>query len=189
MVYMKKRTMPAVVIFTLIWMLVDAEKKEENVALRGRATMSSNYRDSDSCLSAAINAIDGNPDGDYYHGSCFSTARENSPWWRVDLLETYTISHIVLTTRGSCCEDEIIGADILIGDFLNNYGNNNHRCAKVTSMGTQTFYCPGMKGRYVNVVNPGQYKALTFCEIQIFGVPVDSEENKSLLTQNTKNLR
>ncbi|XP_068136035.1 fucolectin-like [Hyperolius riggenbachi] len=177
MVYMMKITMSAVAIFTLLGMLVDAKLTEENVALRGRATMSSKYYGPDSSLTDAMNAIDGNTDTNYYHGSCVSTNGEFSPWWRVDLLESYKISHVVFTARGDCCgDDHMNGAEILIGDSLANNGNDNARCATITSSpqgSTQTFHCAGMKGRYVNIIMRKKHTALYFCEIQIFGVPVN----------------
>ncbi|XP_068135076.1 fucolectin-like [Hyperolius riggenbachi] len=175
MLYIMKRTTSVAVIFTLLCMLVDS-KEEENVALRGRATMSSTYIP-DGPLSAAINAIDGNQDSTFSHASCVTTDIEDYPWWRVDLLESHTISRITITHRKGCCSS-FSGAEILIGDSLANNGNNNARCAKITSTSggaTETFHCNGMQGRYVNVALPGKNGVVTFCEIQIFGVPVNNK--------------
>ncbi|KAM9316346.1 fucolectin-like [Gastrophryne carolinensis] len=148
----------------------------ENVALRGRSTKSSvTLRDA---YGDSIHAIDGNLDPMYFHGSCFSTEFQKSPWFRVDLLETYVISRVLITNRGDCCADYINGAKILIGDSLSNNGNNNQVCAKITSIplgGTETYHCPNMKGRYVNVVLDDITQFLTFCEIQIFGVPANQQ--------------
>ncbi|XP_073418094.1 fucolectin-like isoform X2 [Dendrobates tinctorius] len=149
-----------------------SRKGVQNVALRGRPTQSTNFES----LSAAINAIDGNVDPLYQHGSCFSSKSEPSPWWRVDLLETYTISHITITTRGDCCPDLINGAEILIGDSLANNGNNNPRCVKITTIpqaGSQTFQCDGMTGRYVNIIRPDITGYLSFCEVEVYGSPVN----------------
>ncbi|CAN2391709.1 eel-Fucolectin Tachylectin-4 Pentaxrin-1 Domain, partial [Pristimantis euphronides] len=145
----------------------------KNVALRGRATFSTNVGDRG--LSDAVNAIDGNVDPFFNHGSCFSTQSELSPWWRLDLLEAHKISHITITNRGDCCADFINGAEILIGDSLANNGNNNPRCAKVTTIplaGSQTYQCNDMVGRYVNIIKPGMTGYLTFCEVQVIGVPL-----------------
>ncbi|XP_018430855.1 PREDICTED: pentraxin fusion protein-like, partial [Nanorana parkeri] len=147
----------------------------KNLALQGRATQSTNYN----ALSSAMNAIDGNTESNYNQGSCFSSVSQLSPWWRVDLLETYNISHIMVTNRGDCCAANINGVEILVGDSLANNGNNNPRCAQIGSIqlgGTSTFYCPNMKGRYVNVILRGKTGYLTFCEIQVFGTPVPNEE-------------
>ncbi|KAM5165063.1 uncharacterized protein ACMZJ9_007476 [Mantella aurantiaca] len=151
-------------------------KKYKNVALQGRATQSTNYE----TLSSATNAIDGNLEAEYAHGSCFSSKSQLSPWWRVDLLASHEISHIMITSRGDCCADYLNGAEILVGDSLANNGNNNSRCAQITAIpqgATQTFNCFDMKGRYVNVILPGKTGYLTFCEIQIYGVPVTDDES------------
>ncbi|XP_073418096.1 fucolectin-like isoform X4 [Dendrobates tinctorius] len=168
--------------FIILWISVSGDsdhcflksrpKTLQNVALRGRPTQSTNFES----LSAAINAIDGNVDPLYQHGSCFSSKSEPSPWWRVDLLETYTISHITITTRGDCCPDLINGAEILIGDSLANNGNNNPRCVKITTIpqaGSQTFQCDGMTGRYVNIIRPDITGYLSFCEVEVYGSPVN----------------
>ncbi|CAJ0959664.1 unnamed protein product [Ranitomeya imitator] len=148
------------------------QKGVQNVALRGRSTQSTNFE----ILSASINAIDGNVDSLYHHGSCFSTKSEPSPWWRVDLLEAYRISHITITIRGDCCPEMISGAEILIGDSLANNGNNNPRCVTITTIplaASQTFQCEGMIGRYVNIIRPGITGFLSFCEVEVFATPVN----------------
>ncbi|XP_077343474.1 uncharacterized protein LOC143988082 [Lithobates pipiens] len=148
----------------------------KNLALYGRATHSTNVN----ALSSALNVIDGNTDPIYSQGSCFSSANQLSPWFRVDLLATYEISHIMVTNRGDCCAQYINGVEILVGDSLANNGNNNPRCVQITSIplsGTNTFRCPNMKGRYVNLILRGKTGYLTFCEIQVYGTPVPNDEH------------
>ncbi|XP_075125784.1 fucolectin-like [Leptodactylus fuscus] len=161
------------VTFILLWISVSCSSaKLQNAALRGLATHSTNMGG----LSFGIHAIDGNTDPLYKHGSCFSSQYEYSPWWRVDLLETYRISQITITNRGDCCNEYIDGAEILIGDSLANNGNNNPRCAKLSAMPlgtTQDILCPEMEGRYVNILLPEKTQFLTFCEVQVFGVPAN----------------
>ncbi|CAI9543693.1 unnamed protein product, partial [Staurois parvus] len=95
----------------------------DNLGLQGRATQSSSYE----FLGSGLNAIDGNSDPLYVSRSCFASKAELSPWWRVDLMASYKISHIMITNRGDCCAEYINGAEILIGDSLTNNGNNNAR--------------------------------------------------------------
>ncbi|CAI9616207.1 unnamed protein product [Staurois parvus] len=143
-----------------------------NVALQGRATQSSilnlvqhGYQ------SAAINAVDGNQDPYFYHGSCSHTHNELSPWWRVDLLKPYKIAYISITNRGDCCSERLNGAEILVGNSLSNNGNNNARCEVVTSIpagATHKFFCHGIVGRYVNVVLRGKKEYLQLCEVQVW---------------------
>ncbi|XP_075056548.1 fucolectin-1-like [Mixophyes fleayi] len=143
--------------------------KYENVALQGRATQSSTYSYQNTIYNA-IKAIDGDTNSDFGHGSCSSTTNEASPWWRVDLLKSYKISHITITKRGDCCGERIDGASILIGDSLAYNGNYNPRCSSVQFKRQaieETYQCNGMAGRYVNIYLQ-QNNFLQLCEVQVF---------------------
>ncbi|XP_066518433.1 fucolectin-1-like [Hoplias malabaricus] len=118
-------------------------------------------------------AIDGNRDSNVYAMSCSYTDYYFKPWWRVDLLIQYQISSVVITNRGDCCPTRIDGAEIRIGNSLENNGNNNPRCAVIPDIpagSSSTFSCD-MIGRYVNVVIPKNGAILTLCEVEIYGVP------------------
>ncbi|KAG2464870.1 FUCL4 protein, partial [Polypterus senegalus] len=144
----------------------------QNVAVSGTATQSSMYS-----FYYASNAIDGNRNSQFALGSCACTDATSNPWWRVDLLQTYKVSMVVITNRGDCCPERINGAEIRIGNSLENDGNSNPRCATITSIpaGISTSYnCNGMEGRYVNVVIPGKTQYLTLCEVEVFAVPVQN---------------
>ncbi|XP_077345105.1 fucolectin-like [Lithobates pipiens] len=147
-------------------------KNYRNFALRGRATQSTIINSVwYGFYSAAINAIDGNKDPNFYHGSCSHTAWEPSPWWRVDLLKPYKIAYITITNRGDCCSERLNGAEILVGNSLGNNGNNNARCGLITSIpagAAHRYYCNGMVGRYANVVLRGKSKCLQLCEVQVW---------------------
>ncbi|XP_073481032.1 fucolectin-1-like [Aquarana catesbeiana] len=159
-----------------LWILCGVSAEYRNVALQGRATQSTiltlqpwGY------LGAAINAIDGNQDPDAYHGSCSHTHNHLSPWWRVDLLKPYKIAYITITNRIKFGY-RINGAEILIGNSLSDNGNHNPRCAVITSIpdgGTQTFYCHGMAGRYVNIIIRGKTEYLQLCEVQVWTADSD----------------
>ncbi|XP_075125785.1 fucolectin-like [Leptodactylus fuscus] len=167
--------MKFLLLVVLLWIVSDGASTDRNVALGGRATQSSTYQDSYAhlgYLALAINAVDGNTDSHYMHGSCSHTHNDLSPWWRVDLLRSYRISHISITNRGDCCGNRLDGAEILVGDSLANNGNNNRRCALVTTIpagGTLTFQCNDMVGRYINVVLTGKQDFLQLCEVEVFG--------------------
>ena len=67
----------------------------ENIALKGKASQSSDYADA-----KASRAIDGNTNGDYNKGSVTHTATGKSdPFWEVDLNSNHEISQIVLWNR------------------------------------------------------------------------------------------
>uniref|UniRef100_A0A4W3GJL9 Fucolectin tachylectin-4 pentraxin-1 domain-containing protein n=1 Tax=Callorhinchus milii TaxID=7868 RepID=A0A4W3GJL9_CALMI len=143
----------------------------ENIALKGTATQSS-IRD---FLGDAGNAIDGNRDSDYYHGSCSKTNKDLTPWWRVDLHEKHWVFHVTITNKITYPE-RLNGAEIHVGNSLENNGNSNTICATVSFIpgGNSTIYhCGrGTQGRYINIVIPGYRGQLSLCEVEVHGVQV-----------------
>ncbi|XP_077345132.1 fucolectin-1-like [Lithobates pipiens] len=165
----------------LFWLMTDtahalSPPEYRNVALKGRATQSSVFYNFDiGYLSLAINAIDGNLNSNFGFGSCSSTNNDESAWWRVDLHEPHIISHVTITNRGDCCGEWVNGGLLLIGNSLQNNGNNNPMCAEISGMSngsTQTFQCKGILGQYVNIILPHKSQYLQLCEVQIFGIPL-----------------
>ncbi|KAI7813804.1 hypothetical protein IRJ41_001912 [Triplophysa rosa] len=119
---------------------------------------------------AAVNVIDGIKSGPDTSTYCSSTGYESSPWWRLDLLDVYDISTVVITARSDCCAQQINKAEIRIGNSLENNGNNNPICATVNGIpvGLSVLYsCNGLKGRYVNVLMP-IVEHLSFCELEVY---------------------
>ncbi|XP_033983757.1 fucolectin-like [Trematomus bernacchii] len=119
-------------------------------------------------------AIDGNDASIYGKGSCTHTSLQTKPWWRLDLLKIYKINTVTITNRKDCCHERINGAEIHVGNSLNDNGNANPRCAVISSIAagsSTTFVCNGMEGQYVNIVIPGGKKYLTLCEVEVTGQP------------------
>ncbi|XP_059356697.1 uncharacterized protein LOC132095581, partial [Carassius carassius] len=146
----------------------------ENLALKGKAVQSTTYS---TC--GAANAIDGirySPSGTPHPAEtytyCSHTAYELSPWWRLDLLDYYSIYNVTVTNRGDCCPERTTGIEIRIGNSLENNGNNNPRCG-VTSLvpagSSFSFSCGGMEGRYVNMYLPNIQEYLVLCEVEVYG--------------------
>uniref|UniRef100_A0A3Q1HYQ6 Fucolectin tachylectin-4 pentraxin-1 domain-containing protein n=1 Tax=Anabas testudineus TaxID=64144 RepID=A0A3Q1HYQ6_ANATE len=136
-----------------------------NVAPIGTATQSST-----AFSGYASAAIDGNRDSSYYSGSCSHTENAIGNWWSLLLPAVYRIATISITNRNELA-DRINNAEILIGNSLENNGNNNPRCAVISSIpagGTSSFDCGGMIGRLVNVFLP-VYNPLTICELEVYG--------------------
>ncbi|XP_073702911.1 uncharacterized protein [Garra rufa] len=143
----------------------------ENVALQGKATQISLYGNY-----YASNANDGNKDSVFIHGSCTHTEIALSPWWRLDLLKRHKVFSVVITNTVDNVPLRLNGAEIRIGNSLDNNGNNNTRCAEISSIPpgfSTTFKCDGMEGRYINVVIPGREEYLTLCEVEVYGSPLD----------------
>uniref|UniRef100_A0A8C7VJ08 Fucolectin tachylectin-4 pentraxin-1 domain-containing protein n=1 Tax=Oncorhynchus mykiss TaxID=8022 RepID=A0A8C7VJ08_ONCMY len=139
-----------------------------NVVVKGVATQSSLYGDGQ-----ANNAIDGNRESNYHKISCTHTEQETNPWRRVDLLDVYRVTAVTITNRGDCCPERLDGAEICIGNSLENNGINNPRCVVISNIPageTNRFQCNEMEGRYVVVVIPGQNKILTLCEVEVYSI-------------------
>eukprot|EP00063_Salmo_salar_P081500 XP_014056335.1 PREDICTED: uncharacterized protein LOC106605344 isoform X1 [Salmo salar] len=144
-----------------------------NVALRGKAAQSSTYY-----RGTAKRAIDGIRNTTFKDDSCSHTLGETNPWWRVDLRKTYQVTSVTITNRDTLAE-RINGAEIRIGNSLENDGNSNHRCALISSIPagcSTTFQCHGMQGKYVNVFLKGYMQYLTLCEVEVNAHPAPIEE-------------
>ncbi|XP_049439305.1 fucolectin-6-like [Epinephelus fuscoguttatus] len=143
----------------------------ENLAIQGKAAQSSLFG-----FGPPYNAIDGNPNGDWFKGSCSHTNKEMDPWWRL-VLPTHTKVFSVNVTNRVHYWERLNGAEIRIGDSLDNNGNNNPRCAVITSIppgATHGFDCNGLEGRYVNIFIPGREEYLSLCEVEVYGSFLDS---------------
>ncbi|XP_067256474.1 uncharacterized protein [Chanodichthys erythropterus] len=137
-----------------------------NRAVDGAATQSTT-----SGSWSAEKAIDSNRGLQQLNTGCSSTLNETNPWWRLDLRDVYRVREVVVTNRNDCCEEEINGAEIRIGNSLENNGNNNPICAVIPAIPAGESYsysCDGKKGRYVNLIIPGHMKTLTLCEVEVY---------------------
>uniref|UniRef100_A0A3P9BX22 Uncharacterized LOC105940419 n=1 Tax=Maylandia zebra TaxID=106582 RepID=A0A3P9BX22_9CICH len=143
----------------------------ENLAIQGKATQSSLY-----LPGMAYNAIDGNRANLWNQASCSHTNADFTPWWRLDLGKTHKVFSVNVTNRGDGFPERLNGAEIRIGDSLDNNGNNNPRCTVISSIPlgfTETFKCNGMDGRYVNIIIPGRSEHLSLCEVEVYGSKLD----------------
>ncbi|XP_057178007.1 uncharacterized protein LOC130546663 [Triplophysa rosa] len=150
---------------------------EENLALNGTVTQSSTR-----LTWVAQNAIDGKKYGSEY---CSATLNQSNPWWRLDLLDVYNISTVIITAHNDYL-DQANGAEIRVGNSLENNGNNNPICAVTSGLQaarTITYSCPGMLGRYVNVFMPGSTAHLSLCEVEVYGT--ENLASKGTVTQST----
>lgn len=95
---------------------------DTNIAKGGRATQSSQQGTYN-----ADNAIDGNYDTSVKHGSCSITVSEINPWWRLNVLKPHQIKTVTVTIRDDIYYKSIDGAEIRIGNSLENNGNINPR--------------------------------------------------------------
>ncbi|KAM3910211.1 fucolectin-4-like [Leptodactylus fuscus] len=143
-----------------------------NIARNGEASQISDFQYY--VMGYAKNAIDGVRDTDYHKGYCTHTPAVRDPWWKVNLKQIYKISNVVLTNRGDCCKERLLGAEVRIG---NSPDNKNPVCGAVTDVSSLTlsFCCNGMEGQYVSVVIPGRAEPLSLCEVEVYGDPVEGD--------------
>ncbi|ROL29803.1 Fucolectin-5 [Anabarilius grahami] len=85
----------------------------ENIAITGKAVQSSTFY------------FESNVATDDDDFSCTHTETETNPWWRLELKSSKSIGQVVVTNRIDCCPEQIDGAEIRIGNSLENNGNNN----------------------------------------------------------------
>ncbi|XP_026149696.1 uncharacterized protein LOC113122506 [Mastacembelus armatus] len=161
------RTMSPAVVLLCLALLGKTYSVETNIARGGKVTQSSLFGPG-----VPERAIDGNRANTWEKKSCTHTEKEQNPWWRLDLQKMYKVNTVTITNRKDCCHERLNGAEIHIGNSLNDDGNSNPRCAVISSIpaGTsKTFECNGMEGRYVNIVIPGRQEYLTLCEVEVTG--------------------
>ncbi|XP_026226610.1 fucolectin-4-like [Anabas testudineus] len=171
----------------LLLLLLGSTYTYENVALRGKATQSHRFMHP---LAAANNAIDGNRNSDFGAGSCTHTTEQTNPWWRVDLLESYIVTSVTITNRGDSCAERINGAEVHIGESLQDNGAANPVAGVIPNIPagrslTLTFTSL-LKGRYVTVVLPGLNRVLTLCEVEVYGYRAPTGENLALQGKATQ---
>ncbi|XP_062401400.1 uncharacterized protein LOC134092516 isoform X2 [Sardina pilchardus] len=157
---------------------------EENIALQRQAAQSSLY-DSNGFSKYAV---DGDRNPNYGEKGCAHTYQENNPWFRVDLLSRFDITRVTITNRRDCCADRIRGAEIRIGDSLENNGNSNTRAVIIQSIpagASIAFDFQPIKGRYVNVVLPGSLKILQLCEMEVYAIIETNVAPRGRATQSS----
>ncbi|TNN56659.1 Fucolectin [Liparis tanakae] len=151
----------------------------QNLALRGKATQSGRY---ESAYGAASSAIDGNRDSDLNSGSCTHTNERDYPWWRVDLLDSYIVTSVIVTNRGDCCHERLDGAEIHISDTLIVKGNVNPAAGVIPHIpagrSLKLTFTRHVEGRYVIVVLPGSNRVLSLCEVEVYGYRAPTGKDK-----------
>ncbi|XP_042345201.1 fucolectin-4-like [Plectropomus leopardus] len=159
----------------------------QNVALRGKATQSSRLVHA---FGAADSAIDGNRDSNFSGGSCTRTIEQTNPWWRVDLLESYIVTSIIITNRGDCCAERLDGAEVHIGNSLEDNGAKNPVAGVIghipVGRSLKMTFTRLVEGRYVTVVLPGLKRVLTLCEVEVFGYRAPTGQNLALQGKATQ---
>lgn len=104
------------------WSLQLCHCAGENLAIQGKATQSSLHS-----IGVAYNAIDGSRANNWNQASCSHTNADFTPWWRLDMGKAHKVFSINITNQRDGVPQRINGAEIRIGNSLDNNGNNNPR--------------------------------------------------------------
>ena len=141
--------------------LAEVQVRPRNLALGKPASQSSTEHDG-----AEWHAVDGNTDGDFFHGSVTHTSTETQPWWQVDLGAVTDIGHVVLYNRTECCSDRLTDVDLQISNDAATW----QTVASVAGQApTRTPLLVRAQGRYVRVRLRG-FGILSLAEVEVFGM-------------------
>ncbi|XP_071118450.1 pentraxin fusion protein-like [Haliotis cracherodii] len=126
-------------------------------------------------------AVDGDLRARWSFGSCFHVKiGDLSPWWQVDLRDTYIVVEVRVTSRQDCCTKRLhdFSLDMYQADPMVNHYLSSQLCymysGAVTEPGkTVAIQCTSpVTGRYLRVSGKktkNRNDLLQFCEVEVFG--------------------
>jgi tetratricopeptide (TPR) repeat protein len=124
-------------------------------------------------------AVDGDTNGDFFHGSVSHTNFNANAWWQVDLGASAAVSSITIWNRTDCCMDRLSDYWVFVSDTP--FGPTDTPTTLQTRTGTWSNHQTGFpnpsttitvnaQGRYVRVQLSGT-NYLSLAEVQVFGTP------------------
>jgi len=148
-----------------------------DLALNKPATQSSTLPDY--ATTGPQGAVDGNTDGNFFHGSVTHTNAEANAWWQVDLGASAAINSVVIWNRtDACCTSRLSDYWVFVSNtpFLatDTAATLQTRAGTFASHQTAapapstTISVGGAPGRYVRVQLSGTNN-LSLAEVQVFG--------------------
>ncbi|XP_046368468.1 fucolectin-1-like [Haliotis rufescens] len=133
-------------------------------------------------------AVDGDTNGDFLSGSCFSSdVPDVNPVWYVDLGENFNIYSVKIYNRGDCCADRLadFAIDVVENNPFSGDPGNVVNCGNIGNPGdvglngTIEITCPFQTlyykhyfsivfptGRYIRITKTGE-GMMAFCEIEV----------------------
>lgn len=117
---------------------------------------------STSGIGGASKAVDSEKDGDFSLGSCTKTTNSRNPWWQIDLLDVFSIHHVLVWNRVDCCASRLNGMTVLTGLPWRPCGSVKHAQRK------NKIDCQRTRARHIRVQLVGQ-NYLTLCEVEVYG--------------------
>jgi len=149
----------------------------ENLALRKNTIVSTPYN-SGGALYVSSNAVDGNVDSNWDHGSCLITMNNAGEWWAVDLEQETSVGHIRLTNIEHLSyfgrlHDFFIGlTNVSPWTKAPNFANSSickYFAGTAPATIPITIFCEPdtLPGRYLFVLKPAA-DHLQFCELEVY---------------------
>ena len=155
--------------------LLDSGSGSWDLAKGKAATQSSTLSGTSAGASLAVN---GDIDGNFYHGSVTHTDRDNEPWWQVDLGFSVPVDTIVISNRTDCCGFRLSDYYIFVSNTpFSPTDTIETLLGRVPSFHQTTAPDPSVAlsltafGRYVRIQVPGR-TYLSLAEVQVSGRPV-----------------
>ena len=143
---------------------------ERRLDLEGaEASQSSTLEGADAAL-----ALDGRASGDFFEGSCASTAQDHEPWWAVELGGVYQVGEIEVVGRADCCAERSNPFSVWITPQGARHFSEGERC----SDGNVVSPAPdgqqrsgpvpcGLAGGKVWIALESRREYLTLCEVKV----------------------
>ena len=128
-------------------------------------------------MAPASNAVDGNTDGNYFHGSISHTGLDSNAWWQLDLGASSTINNIVVWNRTDGSSSRLNDYWVFVSDSPFTSADtpaalqgrsgvwSNHQTSTPNPSST---IAVNAQGRYVRIQLSGT-NFLHIAEVQIFG--------------------
>ncbi|WP_025744037.1 carbohydrate-binding protein [Aquimarina pacifica] len=138
---------------------------EDNLALNGTATQSSNHPDGGGEASLAI---DENTNGVWGQGSVTRTSNEKDPWWQVDLGSDYVIDTIKVFARtDNCCNTRLSNFDVIV---IDSNGNTTYTKTYNTYPDPSTTVdVGGVTGQIIKIQQYHTGIVLNLAEVEVYG--------------------
>jgi hypothetical protein len=125
-------------------------------------------------------AIDGNTDGDFFHGSVTHTNLEFRPWWQVALGTSFAIDRISIWNRTDCCASRLNDYWVFVSNNpILGYETIADLQARADVLTIHQSGSPdpsitlpiGMQGQFIRI-QLGGTNSLSLAEVQVFGTSV-----------------
>jgi len=121
---------------------------------------------------AASRAVDGSTETSWGEASCTHTQNGDPEWWQVALGASFNVWDFNLYHRTDCCQDRLIGANIIVSD-TEDYTDGGVMCSASIYGGNEAQpeigNCYGAVGQFITVQHSNDY--ITICEFEALGVP------------------